>query len=246
MTIHSETHGSGDPILLLHGGIGSGAMFASLTPALARTRQVTLVDLPGHGRSPDPGGPLDPIAFADAIAATIDGRTDVLGYSLGGMVALRLALQHPDKVRNLILVSVAASRAGNHPDVIAEMDAMTPDLADALKGSPLHTFYAEHAPDPGNWGTLIAKTSAAIKADYDWLAELPALEPRTLLVYADADSIRPDHIVATYAALGGGLRDARWDGSQAPVNRLAVLPGTSHYDIVDSPLLAPAIESFLP
>jgi pimeloyl-ACP methyl ester carboxylesterase len=96
-----------------------------------------------------------------------------------------------------------------------------------------------------DWPVLIAKTSELLKDDYDWTAEVERLETPTMLVFADADSVRPAHIVEFYGLLGGGLRDANWDGSLRPTARLAVLPGTTHYDIYAAPALAPAVTAFL-
>lgn len=241
--------GDGTPLVLLHGGIGSGEMFAPVLPELAATRRVIRVDLQGHGRTGDVDRPFDVGAMADDVAGVIErvagGQAGVLGYSLGAKVALRLALQHPERVSRLLLVSIAIRRSGNHADAIAAMDAMTPEVAELIKPSPAGQFYAQHAPDPEHWGTLIAKTSDALKHDYDWTEEVRELKPRTQLIFADADSIRPDHIVEFYGLLGGGLRDAGWDGSAQPSNRLAILPGRSHYDILTSPLLAPVVDGFL-
>jgi pimeloyl-ACP methyl ester carboxylesterase len=243
-----DEHGEGEPLVLLHGGIGSGQMFAGLAPALAAGRRVIVVDLQGHGRTGDVDRPLDVEAMADDVAGVIEqlaGRADVLGYSLGGAVALRLALQHPERVKDLVVVSVAIRRSGNHAEVVAAMDAMSGEAAEFIKPSPPGQFYAANAPDPDNWGTLIAKTADALKHDYDWTEEVRGLTPRTLLVFADADSIRPDHISEFYGLLGGGLADAGWDGSNQPANQLAILPGRSHYDLLESPLLAPVVSGFL-
>jgi pimeloyl-ACP methyl ester carboxylesterase len=248
ISFYYDEQGTGTPLVLLHGGIGSGEMFATIAPALAAERRVIVVDLQGHGRTADVDRPFDIAVMADDVAGLIEqiaGNADVLGYSLGGEVALRLALQHPERVENLILVSVTAKRSGNHPEVIAAMDGFTPEIADMIKPSPAGQFYAQHAPDPDQWGTLIAKTSDALKHEYDWTDEVRGLKARTQLIFADADSIRPDHIVEFYGLLGGGLRDAGWDGSAQPSNQLAILPGQSHYDILTSPLLVPAISSFL-
>ena len=89
------------------------------------------------------------------------------------------------------------------------MDAMTPEAAELIKPSPPAVLRAPTRRDPEDWGTLIAKTSDAIKHDYDWTDEVRGLKPRTLLVFADADSIRPDHIAEFYGLLGGGLRRRR-------------------------------------
>jgi pimeloyl-ACP methyl ester carboxylesterase len=106
-------------------------------------------------------------------------------------------------------------------------------------------FGARLAPRVEDWPVLIAKTAELLHADYDWTAEAERLQPPTMLVFADADSVRPAHIVEFYALLGGGLRDANWDGSLRPTARLAILPGTTHYDVYASPALAPAVVPFL-
>jgi pimeloyl-ACP methyl ester carboxylesterase len=249
ISLYYEEHGSGEPLVLLHGGIGAGELLAPIVPALAAGRRVIVVDLPGHGHSTDRDRPLRPELMADDIAALIRHlgleRADVMGYSLGGLVAVRTAIQHPDVVRRLVAVSVALRRDGSHPEAVAAMDAMSVAAAEPMKASPQYEVYARTAPRPEDWPELIRRTSEALKVDYDWTAEARGIAAPTMLVYADADSIRPDHVVEAFALLGGGLRDAGWDGSQRPVARLAVIPGTTHYDVSLSPLLVPAVLPFL-
>ena len=243
MTLRTTEHGSGEPLLLLHGGLGASDQFEPILPALAE-RRVTAVDLPGHGGSPDPGRPLRAESLADDVAELITEPVDVMGYSLGGMTALRLAIQHPDRVRRLVLVSVAARRSGNHPEVIAAMEAMAPEFAEPMKQSPNYALYTRLAPTD-DWALLVARTAEFLKLDYDWSAEVEAIQAPTLLVYADQDSITPAHIVEFYGRLGGGLKDANWDYSERVPNQLAILPGTTHYDIYRSPALAPTVLGFL-
>src|SRR3954470_20822654 len=249
LSLYYEEHGSGEPLILLHGGIGAGAMFAPILPELAAGRRVITVDLQGHGGTADVDRPLRPELMADDIAGLLDHlgleRADVMGYSLGGIVALRTAIQHPQRVRRLVLVSVGFRRDGSHPEVAENMDRFAPEMADMLAQSPLYEVYSRLAPRVQDWPVLIAKTSELLKDDYDWTADVEGLETPTMLVFADADSIRPAHIVEFYRLLGGGLRDANWDGSLRPTARLAVLPGTTHYDIYASPALAPAVTPFL-
>jgi pimeloyl-ACP methyl ester carboxylesterase len=250
ISLYYEEHGAGEPLVLMHGGIGAGELFAPILPALAEHRRVIVVDLAGHGHSPDPGGRLlRAQLMADDIAQLVAHlgleQVDMMGYSLGGMVALRTAIQHPHRVKRLVLVSVAFQRAGNHAEVIATMDAMQPEIAELMKQSPIYAVYERIAPHAEDFDTLVAKTAEFLKDDYDWTAEVAELTAPTLLVYADADSIKPSHIVEAYALLGGGLRDASWDGSQRPVNQLAILPGQTHYDVSTSPNLVPAILPFL-
>lgn len=249
LSLYYEEHGAGEPLVLLHGGIGAGEMFGAIMPALAAGRRVITVDLQGHGGTADVDRQLRPETMADDVAALIVHlgleRADVMGYSLGGLVALRTAIQHPQVVRRLVLVSVGLRRDGSHPEVVAAMDQFSPELAGMLQQSPLYERYARLAPRVEDWPVLIAKTSEMLKDDYDWTAEAEQLAAPTMLVFADADSIRPAHIVEFYGLLGGGLRDANWDGSLRPTARLAILPGTTHYDIYASPALAPAVGDFL-
>jgi pimeloyl-ACP methyl ester carboxylesterase len=248
--MHVEEHGSGGtPLVLLHGGIAGGEIFEEIAPRLAERRRVIVPDLQGHGRTADIDRPLRAEHLADDVAALIEqlglGRADVMGYSLGGVVALRTAIQHPERVRRLVLVSVGFSRDGSHPEVVQNMDQFSPELAPMLQQSPLYERYARLAPRVEDWPVLIAKTADMLHADYDWRAEAEQLQPPAMLVFADADSVRPAHIVEFFGVLGGGLRDANWDGSLRPTARLAILPGTTHYDVYASPALAPAVGEFL-
>jgi pimeloyl-ACP methyl ester carboxylesterase len=249
LSLHYEEHGSGEPLVLLHGGIGAGEMFAPILPALAEGRRVITVDLQGHGGTADVDRPLRPELMADDVAALIGAlgleQVDLMGYSLGGMVALRTAIQHPALVRRLVLLSAAFRRDGSHPDVVAAMDRMSPAAAEPLRQSPLYEQYARLAPRVEDWPVLIAKISEALKVDYDWTEDVGRITAQTLLAFADADSIRPAHIVEFFALLGGGLRDAGWDSSARPSNQLAILPGHTHYDVYLAPALAPAVVAFL-
>jgi pimeloyl-ACP methyl ester carboxylesterase len=249
LSLHYEEHGSGEPLILLHGGIGAGQMFAPIVPALTEGRRVITADLQGHGGTADVDRPLRPEDMADDIAALLDHlgleQIDLMGYSLGGIVALRTAIQHPERVRRLVLVSVAFRRDGSHPEVVQAMDQMSAAVAEPMRQSPVYEQYARLAPRVEDWPVLIAKISDALKVDYDWTADVDRITARTLLVFADADSIRPAHIVEFFALLGGGLRDAGWDNSAQPSNQLAVLPGRTHYDVYLAPALAPTVVQFL-
>jgi pimeloyl-ACP methyl ester carboxylesterase len=246
VSLYYEEHGSGEPLVMLHGGIGASETLAALVPGL--DRRVILVDLQGHGRTADADRPLRPALMADDIAALASElgleQIDLFGYSLGGGVALRTAIQHPGLVRRLVLVSITMKRDGNHPEVLAAFDQLTEAAAEPMKASPAYSHYAQVAPRPEDWPVLIGKTGELLREDYDWTGEIGAVRAQTLLVFADADSIRPDHVVEFYGMLGGGLGDPGWNGSH-PGPQLAILPGRTHYDVLDSPLLVPAVEAFL-
>ena len=250
VSLYYEEHGSGEPLVLLHGGLGAGAMFGAIMPALSADRRVITVDLQGHGGTADVDRPLRPETMADDVAALIEHlglpRADVMGYSLGGVVALRTAIQHPERVRRLVLVSVGFRRDGSHPEVVESMDRFAPGdgrHAGAVPG--LRALRAPRAPRGGLAGADRQDERDCSRTTTTGRPRSKRLETPTMLVFADADSVRPAHIVEFYGLLGGGLRDANWDGSLRPTARLAILPGTTHYDIYASPALAAAVTAFL-
>ncbi len=248
LSLYYEEHGSGEPLVMLHGGIGASETLAPVVPALAEDRRVILVDLPGHGHTADLDRPLRPALMADDIAGLIEhlglASVDLFGHSLGGEVALRTAIQHPARVRRLVLVSIAARRDGNHAETIAAFDQLTEAAAEPMKQSAQYAHYSQVAPRPEDWPVLVRRTGELLREQYDWSDEIAAVQAPALLVYADNDSVRPDHIMEFYGLLGGGLRDPGWDGShEGP--QLAVLPGMTHYDILGSPLFVPAVAGFL-
>ncbi|GIJ25555.1 alpha/beta hydrolase [Micromonospora qiuiae] len=244
-----ETHGSGRPLVLLHGGFGAVETFAAIRPALAERRRVIGVDLQGHGRTADVDRPLRYESMADDIAALIANlglaEADVLGFSLGAGVALRLAIQHRELLRRLVVVSAPCRRQGWFPEVLAGMPEPDEAAGERMRGIPSHQLYQRLAPRPQDWPRLWAKTGELLRREYDWSREVAAMTTSTMLVYADADSVRPAHMVEFFGLLGGGHRDAGWDGRDRPAARLAVLPGLTHYDIVDSPALPAAVLPFL-
>ena len=250
LSLYYEIHGTGEPLIMLHGGIGSVEMFGPNIELLARTRQVIAVDLQGHARTADIDRPLSPEFLGDDVAALIAhlgfARADVMGYSLGGAAALQTAIRHPDRVRKLVLVSTAMSRNGWFPEVRAGFDAFGPELAEMMKPSPVYAFYQKVAPRPQDFPRLIEKIGAMVKTDYDWSADVARLHGPVLIVAGDADGLRPAHVIEMFAKLGGGLRDPGWDGSAGrSSSQLAILPNANHYDIVASPRLAATVEPFL-
>jgi pimeloyl-ACP methyl ester carboxylesterase len=249
ISLYYEEHGSGQPLILLHGGLGMGEMYAPILPALAKDRRVITVDLQAHGHTADVDRPFRYQTLADDIAGLIVhlglAQADVMGYSFGGATALRTAIQHPGLVRRLVLVSDPCKRDGWFPESLAGMDQMGSQFAEPLKQSPMYQIYSRVAPRVEDWPVLLDKTGELLRRDYDWSADIAKITAPVMLVYADADAVRPAHIVEFYGLLGGGLRDATWDGSARPVARLAILPGHTHYDIFASPDLVAAVIPFL-
>lgn len=246
---HYEIHGEGPPLLMLHGGLGDLRMMSSLVSVLERQRQVIQVDLQGHGRTPLGERPLSRQAMADDMAVLLQRlgvqQADVMGYSLGGWVALRLAVQHPKRVHRLALVSTPFSNDGWYPDIVAQQGHLGAAAAPAMRGTPLYRAYAEVAPRPQDFPALLDAVGGVLRERFDWTADARHLSMPTLLAYADADMIRPEHIVACWQALGGGLRDPGWQREHMPAHRLAVLPNLTHYEIFAAPALAGVLLPFL-
>jgi pimeloyl-ACP methyl ester carboxylesterase len=249
LSLYYQEQGAGEPLIILHGGLMSGELIGPAVPELAKTRRLILPDLQAHGRTADIDRPMRWETMADDIAALAShlglDSVDLMGISLGGGVAWRLAIQHPGLVRRLAIIAAPAKRTGWYPEVLAGFDAMGSQLAEMLRPSPLGESYARIAPRPQDWPRLLEKTGDLLRQDYDWSQEISALTIPVLLGYADADSVRPEHIVEAYAMLGGGQRDAHWDGSLRSASRLAIFPGRVHTDVHAAPELAPAVESFL-
>ena len=249
LRMYYEVHGYGRPLILLHGGFGSTKMFADILPALAEDRRVIAADLQAHGRTADIDRPLSAHSMADDVAALIRhlglGRADVMGYSMGGGVALQTAVRHPGLVRRLVVVSFPFERKGWYPGVLAGLDGLGREAAEPMKASPTYEAYAAVAPRPEGWPDLWEKSGEAARQDYDWTGEVAALRAPTMVVAGDADGFPPSHAAQFFGLLGGGKGDPGWDGSGRPASRLAILPGTTHHDSFASPLLVPAVAPFL-
>lgn len=249
ISYYYEVHGQGEPLLLLHGGLGSIDMFRPLLPTLAEKRQVIAVDLQGHGRTPLGDRPIDLAAMGADMASVLHQlgveKADVLGYSLGGGVAFQLAVQHPEMVRRLALVSAGFSQDGFYPEMLPQQAAVGAGMAEMMKNTPMYTSYVAVAPKPEDFPRLLDAMGALMRKPYDFSADVPKLTMPVMLVFGDSDMYRPEHVVKFYQLLGGGLRDAGWQREHMSKNRLAIIPGATHYDIFLSPQLPATVMPFL-
>ena len=251
INLYYEIHGSGRPLILLHGGLGSGEMFGPLLPALAANHQVIAVDLQGHGRTADVDRPLSIETMADDIAALIGHlgleKPDVMGYSLGGGVAMLTAIRHPEVVGRLVSVSANIRRSAIYPEMLAQQGQVGPEAVEFMKDTPMYQLYQRVAPRPEDFGRLLGKIGEAMAKDFDFTEDVRGLKVPTLIVAADADMAPPSHYVEIFALLDGGQRDGGWMGEGRPKggHALAILPGLTHYNIFASPPLAAAALTFL-
>ena len=244
-----EIRGKGEPLLLLHGGLGPGDMFAPLLPTLTKERQVVLVDLQGHGRTELGTRRFTLEAMGDDMNGLLQKlgykQVDVFGYSMGGGVGFRLAVQHPQMVRRLVLVSAGYASDGFYPEIRQQQGGVNAEAFQYMKDTPMYKGYVAVAPKPDDFPRLLDTIGGFMKQGYDYSADVAKLKMPVMLVFGDSDMYRPEHVVKFYQLLGGGLKDAGWMREHLPQNRHAILPNHTHYDIFLPPELVSTTLPFL-
>ncbi|MEV6069131.1 alpha/beta hydrolase [Nocardia sp. NPDC052001] len=234
-SVYYETQGSGRPMALLHGGLGTAeSTFGPYVSELAKTRRVISVELQAHGHTPDRDRPLAYESLADDVSALIThlnlGKADIVGYSLGGSVAMQVAARTPELVSGLVVIGAPFRSDGWRPESRAGMAAMDPE---AMRGTPLHQLYTGIAPDPNGWTSLVTKTRELLAQNYDWTARLAEIQAPALVVTAESDVIFREHAADTVTRL---------NAAHPNLARLEIAQGTTHYDIMYRPdLLLPML-----
>ncbi|MGQ0539804.1 MAG: alpha/beta fold hydrolase [Gemmatimonadaceae bacterium] len=244
-----EIHGRGEPLLLLHGGLGSIDMFGPVLPALAKHRLVIGVDLHGHGRTALGDRPISHTSMGDDMATVLSSlgyrQIDVLGYSMGAGVAFRLAVQHPSFVRRLVLASAGYSTDGFYPEMLPMQAQVGAAMAEAMKETPMYKSYVAVAPRPQDFPKLLDRMGELMRQRFDWSEDVKKLQMPVMLIFGDSDMFRLEHVVQFYKLLGGGQKDAGWMREHMSKNRLAILPNLTHYEMFMSPSLVTTALPFL-
>ena len=249
LNYYYEIHGQGEPLLVLHGGMGSIDMFTPDLPALSKGRKVILVDLQGHGRTALGDRPVNLRDMGDDMAVIVKElgheQVDAWGYSFGGGVAFRLAVQHPELVRRLVIMSAGFSTDGFHSEMRPMQAQMSGAIVDQMKGTPMYDGYMAVAPNPEDFPKLLDRMGDFMREDYDYSEDVKKLTMPVMLVFGDHDMFTAPHMAEFFNLLGGNLRDAGWQRENISQARLAILPGVTHYDICLSPALVPTFLPFL-
>ncbi len=232
LRVYYEVHGSDaapgrSPVLLLHGAYMTSADFGPLLARFALGRRVVVPDLRGHGRTGDTDQPITYGRLADDAATLLAHlgipRADVVGFSMGGAAALRLAIRHPDVVRSLTVISASHGGAGMQQELLDMIPTITPEM---FAGTPMEASYRALAPDPDGFPVLVQKLKTLDETPFDWTAEVSGVAVPSLVVVGDADAVRVEHAVELFRLLGGGGMGDLAGLSRA---RLAVLPGSTHF-----------------
>lgn len=245
MQMYYEVSGAGEPMIVLHGGFMNIPMMGDIVGRLAETHQVYAVELQAHGRTTDIDRPMTYPNLAGDVAAFMDAvgieKADVFGYSMGAMTGLRLAIDHPEKVDQLVFTSGAYDYEGWQPAFQAAIPTWTLEM---FTNSPFAEDYKKLAADPDGFPAMAQKVIDLEKLRFAWGDEVKALKTPVLIIAGDADGMTLDHSVEMFRLLGGGVMG---DGTEPlAASRLAILPASSHTAVIGQPdLLMAFIGPFL-
>lgn len=232
LKMYYEIHGEGKPLVLLHGSFMTIDLnFSELIPELAKTHKVIAVELQGHGRTADIDRPYSYPSLAKDVADLLTflkiGNADVLGYSLGGTVALELAIQKPEDVKNLIIVSSVYKLDGWIKPARDIFPTITPEM---FENTPLKKDYIRLAPDKNHWKEFVTKLVALDVTPFDLGADnIKAIKCPVLIISGDNDGVDLNHVADLYRLCGGGVFG---DMAGLPKSQLAIIPGMTHVTLM--------------
>jgi pimeloyl-ACP methyl ester carboxylesterase len=246
LKMYYEVHGNGDPVVLLHGAFMTITNnWAGWIGELSKTRKVIAVEMQGHGRTADIPRDITNENLADDVAAMLDylkiPRADLIGYSMGGAVAMQCAIRHPDKVRKVVVISSSLRRNGM---VKEGRDALAKLTADDFKGSPIEAEYKKLSPTPDDFPKFVKRLLATSSKGHDIGADqLKASTAPMFFIHGDADGVRLEHVAEMFRLKGGG---SHGDIKPLSASRLAILPATTHVTLMQRmPVIVPMVNDFL-
>jgi pimeloyl-ACP methyl ester carboxylesterase len=247
LQMYYEVHGTGGtPLLLLHGGFFNiDLQFGELLPSLAASRQVIAADFQGHGRTNDIDRPLTSANLASDVFGLLRhlqvAQADILGFSVGGAVALYLAIRHPELVRKLIVSSASFHPDGDRSENADAVGSMTVDM---VAGTPMEQEYRAKSPHPDRLQDLLDKLGTFDQGFTGWSDdEIRGIAAPTLITVGDCDAVYLSHMVRFLQLRGG---DVNGDFVGVPSSQLVVFPGTTHFfGLARTALVLDAVLTFL-
>jgi pimeloyl-ACP methyl ester carboxylesterase len=245
LEMYYEVHGSGDPVVLVHGSFMTiSNNWTGWIGELAKTRKVIAIEMQGHGRTADIKRDFSYENLADDVAALLDHlkipRADLIGYSMGGGVAMQCAIRHPEKVRKVVSISAAFRLDGL---VQEALDAFPKLTAETFAGSPIEIEYKRLSPSPDEFPNFVKRVIAMDLKPYDFGAErLKATNAPMFFIHGDADGVRLEHISEMFLLKGGEIHG---DLRPRSASRLAILPNTTHVTLMERmPVIVPMVNDF--
>jgi pimeloyl-ACP methyl ester carboxylesterase len=246
LKMYYEVHGSGDPVVLLHGSFMTITNnWAGWIGELSKTRKVIAIEMQGHGRTADIKRDFGYESLADDVAALLDHlkipSADLIGYSMGGGVAMQCAIRHPEKVRKVVSISAGFRQDGLVKEGLDAFPKLTPE---AFKGSTIEIEYKKLSPTPDKFADLVNHLKATALRPYDFGADkLKGTKAPMFFIHGDADGVRLDHIAEMYRLKGGEIHG---DMRPHPESRLAILPDTTHVTLMNRmTTIVPMVNDFL-
>ncbi len=244
MQMYYEVSGEGEPLIVLHGAYMNIPAMGEIIPRLAETHKVYALELQGHGRTNDIDRPITYPNLASDVAVFMDEvgieKADVFGYSMGAATGLKLAIDHPDKVDQLVAASVAYDMSGSQPEFLAMIPTMAPEM---FIGTPMEDAWKQYSPDPDGFRPFVERMIALEHEPLQWEEDVRTLKTPMLIIAGDADMVTLEHIVSLFRLVGGGAPGDM--GKPLAASRLAILPATSHTAVIDQvDLLLGFIEPF--
>ncbi|MBE0580381.1 alpha/beta hydrolase [Devosia sp.] len=245
MQMYYEVSGEGEPLIVLHGAYMNIPTMGEIIPRLAETHKVYALEFQGHGRTEDIDRPITYPNLASDVATFMDEvgieNADIFGYSMGAAAALRLAIDHPEKVDQLVTASVGYDVSGWQPAFTAFIPQMSPEM---FVGTPMEDEWKKLAPNPDGFRAVVERLIDLEHEPMAWEADVKALQTPVLIIAGDADVSTLEHNVAMFRLLGGGEMGDM--GAPLSPSRLAILPATSHTAVINQvDLLHGFIEPFL-
>jgi pimeloyl-ACP methyl ester carboxylesterase len=246
LKMYYEVHGSGDPVVLLHGAYMTiPSNWTGWIAELSKTRKVIAVEMQAHGRTADIKRDLSFKNLADDMAALLDHlkipRADLIGFSMGGGVALECAIRHPEKVRKVVSISAVLRNDGWVKEGVDALSKLTPDL---FKGSPIEAEYKKLSPTPDQFPEFVKHVIALASKPYDLGSDkLKATKAPIFFIHGDADGVTLEHIAEMFRLKGG---DVFGDMLPRSASRLAILPNTTHGGLMERmTIIVPMVNDFL-
>jgi pimeloyl-ACP methyl ester carboxylesterase len=248
LKMYYEIHGQGEPVVLLHGAfmaVSNNFHWSEWIGELSKTRKVIAIEMQGHGRTADTSRDFTYDNLADDVAALLDHlkipSADVIGYSLGGGVALNCAIRHPDKVRKVVSISAVFRQNGWTKE---GLDALPNLTAEVFKDTPIEADYKRLSPTPNEFPNFVKRVLSVDVKPHDFGADkLKATKAPIFFIHGDADGVRLDYIAEAFRLKGG---EVHGDIRPRPASRLAILPDSTHVTLLERiSMIVPMINDFL-
>ena len=245
LKMYYEVHGSGEPVVLLHGAFMTiPNNWTGWIGELSKTRKVIAVEMQGHGRTADIERDFSYENLADDVPALLDylkiPSADLIGYSMGGGVAMLCAIRHPEKVRKVVSISAAFRQDGWVKEALDVFPQLT---SERFKGTPVETGYKKLSPTPDEFPNFVKRVVAMAVKPYDFGADkLKATKTPMFFIHGDADGVRLEHISVMFRLKGGEIFG---DMRPRSASRLAILPNTTHVTLMERmPVIVPMMNDF--